>query len=169
MHKLFSLSKQNQTGGGKTGHRVSAGELRVQKDLDALELPPSTKIEYPDKDDILNFKIIMTPREGIYKDGTFTFTFQISTEYPHQVPKVHCDTKIFHPNIDTEGHICLNILREGWSPILTLNAVIFGLEFLFLEPNPDDPLNKEAAKLLKSDRYQFEQKAKRVMRGDNYY
>lgn len=52
--------------------------------------------------------------------------------------------QVYHPNLDLEGHVCLNILREEWNPILTLNSVLVGLLFLFLEPNPGDPLNKGA-------------------------
>ena len=53
--------------------------------------------------------------------------------------------QVYHPNIDLEGNVCLNILREDWKPVLTINAIVYGLQYLFLEPNPDDPLNKEAA------------------------
>jgi len=52
---------------------------------------------------------------------------------------------VYHPNIDLDGNVCLNILREDWKPVLTINAIVYGLQYLFLEPNPDDPLNKEAA------------------------
>lgn len=50
--------------------------------------------------------------------------------------------QIYHPNVDLEGNVCLNILREDWKPVLNLNSVMVGLQYLFLEPNPDDPLNK---------------------------
>jgi hypothetical protein len=50
--------------------------------------------------------------------------------------------QIYHPNVDLEGNVCLNILREDWKPVLNLNAVMVGLQYLFLEPNADDPLNK---------------------------
>lgn len=50
--------------------------------------------------------------------------------------------QIYHPNIDLDGNICLNILREDWKPVLSLQAVLVGLQYLFLEPNADDPLNK---------------------------
>ncbi len=56
--------------------------------------------------------------------------------------QVKCEQKIYHPNIDLEGNVCLNILREDWKPVLTINSVVYGLQYLFLEPNPDDPLNK---------------------------
>lgn len=41
--------------------------------------------------------------------------------------------------------MCLNILREDWKPVLNLNSVMVGLQYLFLEPNADDPLNKGAS------------------------
>lgn len=50
--------------------------------------------------------------------------------------------QIYHPNLDLEGNVCLNILREDWKPVLNLNSVMVGLQYLFLEPNADDPLNK---------------------------
>ena len=46
--------------------------------------------------------------------------------------------------MDLEGNVCLNILREDWKPVLNLNSVMVGLQYLFLEPNADDPLNKGA-------------------------
>lgn len=61
--------------------------------------------------------------------------------------------------------MCLNILREDWKPVLTINSVIYGLTFLMLEPNADDPLNKEAAVMLEQNRKQFEQIVRRTLRG----
>jgi ubiquitin-conjugating enzyme E2 M len=59
-----------------------------------------------------------------------------------------CEIQIYHPNVDLEGNVCLNILREDWKPVLNLNSVMVGLQYLFLEPNADDPLNKGAVPLL---------------------
>lgn len=73
--------------------------------------------------------------------------------------------QIYHPNIDLEGNVCLNILREDWKPVLDINAVIYGLIYLFYEPNPDDPLNREAAELYRSDLNQFKQLVQRSLRG----
>lgn len=60
------------------------------------------------------------------------FGFRVSANYPHEPPKVKCETRIYHPNIDLEGNVCLNILREDWKPVLTINAIIYGLQYLFL-------------------------------------
>ena len=64
-----------------------------------------------------------------------------------------------------DGNVCLNILREDWKPVLNLNAVVVGLQFLFLEPNASDPLNKEAANDLMSDRDRFRRNVRSSMSG----
>lgn len=86
------------------------------------------KMEFPDPDDILNFVLTITPDEGMYRGGRFSFTFAINQNFPHEPPKVRCQEKIYHPNIDLDGKVCLNILREDWKPVLNLNAVIVGLQ-----------------------------------------
>lgn len=60
----------------------------------------------------------------------------------------------------------MNYLREDWRPVLTLNAIFTGLHFLFLEPNPDDPLDIEAAKMFTNDKNKFIKIAKAYMKGD---
>ena len=145
--------------------KMSAAHLRAQKDISDLVLPNTCKAEFPDPDDLLNFNLTVSPDEGTYKGGRFIFSFQIGHNYPHQPPKVKCLAKIYHPNIDLEGNVCLNILREDWRPILTINSVVYGILFLFLEPNPEDPLNKEAAEEMISHPSVFVQNVNRSMRG----
>ena len=91
----------------------------------------------------MNFKVYIMPDEGFWEGGRFQFSIAIPANYPHEAPKVHCDTKSYHPNLDLEGNVCLNILREEWKPILSVSAVVHGLQFLFLEPNPEDPPEPE--------------------------
>lgn len=123
---------------------------------------------FPDPDDILNFTLTITPDAGAYLGGSFTFTFVLSQNYPHEPPKVKCTQKIYHPNIDYDGNVCLNILREDWKPVLNLNAVIVGLQFLFLEPNASDPLNKPAAKHMQESNGDFLATVKSTMAGRAY-
>lgn len=97
-------------------------------DLSELSLGSTMKTDFPDADDILNFILTIEPDEGMYKGGRFMFDFAINQSFPHEPPKVRCKEKIYHPNIDVEGKVCLNILREDWKPVLNLNAVIVGLQ-----------------------------------------
>ncbi|TIC07017.1 hypothetical protein E3Q14_04371 [Wallemia mellicola] len=147
--------KKDTENGAKKKPKTSAAQLRVQKDITELELPSTMSTHFPNPADLLNFELIIKPDEGMYKGGAFKFTFNISNNYPHEAPKVKLTQKIYHPNLDHQGNVCLNILREDWKPVLNLNAVVVGLQYLFLEPNAEDPLNKDAAKDLLADRNQF--------------
>ncbi|XP_013779547.1 NEDD8-conjugating enzyme Ubc12-like [Limulus polyphemus] len=170
MIKLFSLKQQKKEGessGRAAGSqkRASAAQLRITKDINELNLPKTCQIDLLDPDDLLNFKLIITPDEGFYRGGQFVFSFKVSHNYPHEPPKVKCETMVYHPNIDLEGNVCLNILREDWKPVLTINSIVYGLQYLFLEPNPEDPLNKDAAEVLQNNRRLFEHNVKKAMLG----
>ncbi|XP_004695544.1 PREDICTED: NEDD8-conjugating enzyme Ubc12 [Condylura cristata] len=141
------------------------GPAHPPPDINELNLPKTCDISFSDPDDLLNFKLVICPDEGFYKSGKFVFSFKVGQGYPHDPPKVKCETMVYHPNIDLEGNVCLNILREDWKPVLTINSIIYGLQYLFLEPNPEDPLNKEAAEVLQNNRRLFEQNVQRSMRG----
>ncbi|CAO3634742.1 unnamed protein product [Cunninghamella blakesleeana] len=163
MLKIWN-AKTKEAAAEKKKPKTSAAQIRVQKgilitniytyniltlvyhfyhlNLSELEIPKTIKMDFPEPGNILNFNVIITPDEGFYKNGSFSFTFTINNNYPHEPPKVHCIPKIYHPNIDLDGNICLNILREDWKPVLSLHSVLVGLQYLFLEPNADDPLNK---------------------------
>jgi len=170
MLKIWSMKQQQQKdeaaqGGVTKKKKVTAAQLRVQRDLNELSLGSTMKTTFPNPDDILNFTLTIEPDEGMYKGGSFLFTFVINQNFPHDPPKVKCTQKIYHPNIDLEGNVCLNILREDWKPVLNLNAVIVGMQFLFLEPNASDPLNKEAAEDLRLNRDGFRRNARTAMGG----
>ncbi|CAK9263197.1 unnamed protein product [Sphagnum jensenii] len=65
--------------------------------------------------------------------------------------KIRFLTKIYHPNIDKLGHICLDILKDKWSPALQIRTVLLSIQALLNAPNPDDPLAENIAKHWKSD------------------
>ncbi|CAE7765314.1 UbcE2M, partial [Symbiodinium microadriaticum] len=134
-----------------TGKKRTPGELRVQKDIADLDSGRIAKVNFPNPNDLTNFSVVVSPDSGLWQGATYHFTFEIPPNYPHEPPKVTCQTKIYHPNIDLMGKVCLNIIKEDWKPVLDVNAVIYGVIYLFYEPNPDDPLNPEAAELYRSD------------------
>lgn len=130
-------------------------EPHSRADLTELELPPTMELNFPDPSNIMQFEVVICPDEGFYNRGRFRFRVQVNDNYPHDPPKVKCMQTVYHPNLDLDGNVCLNILREEWNPVLNLNSIMIGLLFLFLDPNPDDPLNKEAAEDLRQDKSVF--------------
>ncbi|XP_022739787.1 NEDD8-conjugating enzyme Ubc12 isoform X1 [Durio zibethinus] len=185
MIRLFKVKEKQKelaenANGGAPIKKQTAGELRLHKDISELNLPKSCTITFPNgKDDLMNFEVSIRPDEGyylnqtsirltgcwFYSGGTFLFSFQVSPIYPHEAPKVKCKTKVYHPNIDLEGNVCLNILREDWKPVLNINTIIYGLYHLFTEPNYEDPLNHDAAAVLRDNPKMFESNVRRAMSG----
>lgn len=171
--KTSKISLVNGVGGkkkvsgsnNKDGKRRTAGEIRIQKDIAELDAGEAAKVEFPNANDLTKFNVSVTPDSGFWSGATYKFTFLIPSHYPHEPPKVTCETKIYHPNINLEGNVCLNILREDWKPVLDINSVIYGLIYLFYEPNPDDPLNHEAAELFRKDKHRFEKSVQRSLHG----
>ncbi|KAJ5079158.1 nedd8-conjugating enzyme ubc12 [Anaeramoeba ignava] len=137
---------------------------RIIRDLAEIEFDDINKLEFPkDEKFAVGFKYIITPTKGIYRNGSFVFDIKIPKDYPHSPPKVICETKIFHTDIDERGEICYGILHDQWSVVYNLFQITMLLNLLFEEQHPDDPLNREAAELLKRDKDQFEQKVQEMI------
>ncbi|KAK2650128.1 hypothetical protein Ddye_017617 [Dipteronia dyeriana] len=103
---------------------------------------------------------IMGPADSPYAGGVFLVTIHFPPDYPFKPPKVAFRTKVFHPNINSNGSICLDILKEQWSPALTISKVLLSICSLLTDPNPDDPLVPEIAHMYKTDRAKYESTAR---------
>lgn len=99
---------------------------------------------------------IDTPYEG----GIFKLDIKFPANYPFCPPIIKFVTKVFHPNIHENGEICLDILKYHWSPALNISQVLLSILSLLSEPNPDDPLNPDAAHLYKADRNAYNAKVR---------
>lgn len=86
------------------------------------------------------------PEDTPFEGGTFKLELFLPEEYPMAPPKVRFLTKIYHPNIDKLGRICLDILKDKWSPALQMRTVLLSIQALLSEPNPNDPLDANVAK-----------------------
>lgn len=90
--------------------------------------------------------MIRGPQDSPFEGGVFELELFLPEEYPMAPPKVRFLTKIYHPNIDTLGRICLDILKDKWSPALQIRTVLLSIQALLSAPNPDDPLSEKIAK-----------------------
>ena len=139
-----------------------ASAKRIAKELENfISNPPSNCSAGPEGDDIYNWTgTIMGPNDTPYAGGVFYLNISFPANYPFKPPKVTFVTKIYHPNIDSSGNISLDILKNNWSPALSIAKVLLSICSLLNEPNPDDPLVVEIAKLYKSNRAKFDANAR---------
>ena len=104
---------------------------------------------------------IKGPIDTCYQGGTFDVDIIIPEDYPFKPPKMKFDTKIWHPNISSQtGAICLDILKNEWTPALTIRTALISLQALMCEPVPDDPQDAVVAKQYMTDIKLFNQTAK---------
>ncbi|XP_047392073.1 ubiquitin-conjugating enzyme E2 D2-like isoform X2 [Sciurus carolinensis] len=103
---------------------------------------------------------IMGPNDSPYQGGVFFLSIQFPSDYPFKPPKITFITRIYHPNINRSGSICLDILRSEWSPALTISKVLLSICSMLCDPNPDDPLVPEIAKIYLKDRRKYDRVAR---------
>ncbi|KAG5466712.1 hypothetical protein LSCM1_00884 [Leishmania martiniquensis] len=135
---------------------------RIQKELKDLEKdPPANTSGGPVNDsDLFNWKAtIIGPEDSPYAGGLFFLNIHFPSDYPFKPPKLQFTTKIYHPNINNNGGICLDILKDQWSPALTISKVLLSVCSLLTDPNPDDPLVPDIARQYKTDRVAFNKTA----------
>ena len=104
--------------------------------------------------------MIIGPADSPYSGGIFHLSILFPVDYPFKSPTISFTTKIYHPNVNAAGLICLDILKTSWSPALTISKVLLSICSLLTDPNPNDPLVPEIAQLYKTDRVEYEAKAR---------
>jgi len=134
---------------------------RINKELaDLTKDPPANCSAGPaDASDMFKWKATLMGPDGTpYAGGVFMLDITFPQDYPFKPPVVKFTTKVYHCNI-TEKGICVNILKEDWSPALTISKVLLTLSALLANPNPDDPLDPAIAKIYKEDKNTYNKSA----------
>ncbi|EUD74663.1 ubiquitin-conjugating enzyme E2 M [Plasmodium vinckei petteri] len=130
-------------------------ELILQKELLDLDEIKGVELFQVNHEDLKEIGVSITSQDGFFRNKTVKFIIKFKDTYPITPPKISCLTKIFHPNIDENGNVCLNVLKLDWNPIINLQMLILGLILLLNEPSTNDPFNVDAANVLKSDKQKF--------------
>ena len=124
-------------------------------DLRELErdAPPGCSAGPIADDDIFYWRAsIIGPSESPWEGGIFSLRLHFNGNYPAEPPDVRFSCQMFHPNVYTNGEICLDILRDKWSPVLTVSKLLQSILSLLTDPDPEEDLdfgaaNPEAARL----------------------
>jgi len=103
---------------------------------------------------------IRGPVDTPYENGVFELDLRIPSNYPFKPPVIRFKTKVFHPNISSNGEICLDILRHKWATSLTIEKTLLSIISLLSDPNADDFIAPEAAFLYRESREEYDRKAR---------
>lgn len=127
----------------KMSKALSTSAKRIQKELAEISLdPPPNCSAGPKGDNLYEWvSTILGPPGSVYEGGVFFLDIHFSPEYPFKPPKVTFRTRIYHCNINSQGVICLDILKDNWSPALTISKVLLSICSLLTDCNPGKILN----------------------------
>ncbi|EFN64120.1 Ubiquitin-conjugating enzyme E2 C [Camponotus japonicus] len=130
----------------KDNHAVSK---RLQKELMVLMMSTEQGVSaFPEGENLFKWIGTITgPRDTVYAGLTYKLTLEFPHSYPYSAPIVRFATPCFHPNVDTGGNICLDILKDKWSALYDVRTILLSIQSLLGEPNNESPLNLEAAEL----------------------
>lgn len=132
---------------------MAALPKRIIKETERLMSDPVPGITAePDESNLRAFVVTMNgPESSPYEKGIFDLELYLPDDYPMCPPKVRFLTRIYHPNIDKLGRICLDVLKDNWSPALQIRTILLSIQALLASPNPDDPLANDVADDWKKD------------------
>ncbi|KAK9672518.1 hypothetical protein RND81_12G105600 [Saponaria officinalis] len=139
---------------------------RIKWELKNLEDNPVNSFDAgPVGEDIFHWEATITgPPDSPYAGGVFRITIKLPRDYPFKEPKLKFETKIFHPSINSNGYMWIDFMDNGWSPAMTISKVLQSICSRMSEPNPENVLVPEIARMYKTDRVTFESTARRWTR-----
>ncbi|XP_058893852.1 ubiquitin-conjugating enzyme E2 C isoform X1 [Kogia breviceps] len=106
---------------------------------------------FPESDNLFKWVGTIHGAAGtVYEDLRYKLSLEFPSGYPYNAPTVKFLTPCYHPNVDTQGNICLDILKDKWSALYDVRTILLSIQSLLGEPNIDSPLNTHAAELWKN-------------------
>ncbi|EOB15281.1 NEDD8-conjugating enzyme UBC12 [Nosema bombycis CQ1] len=137
--------------------------FRLENELQDIHLLDNTSYKIINTEiGICSILFTISLSEGLYKGRILEFVIDIPKDYPFTGPKIKIKNKIYHPNVDEEGRVCLEILREGWSCGFGLENIFINLFCILMEPSNENALNGEVGEMMEKDYEEFKKRAREV-------
>lgn len=138
--------------------------IRISKELADLQQNPPANCSVSQTDDSNQFNwtaTILGPEDSPFQDGVFFLNINFPSDYPLKPPKISFTTRIYHPNLNSDGTFFCNDLLRSWSPALTISKVLVSLTSLLKDPSPiEHPLFPEISQIYKNDRARYNNTAR---------
>ena len=136
-------------------YRINRELKNITKDL------PENINAWPINNDLLNWEAtIIGPSDTPYADGIFFLKITLPNDYPFKPPEVNFLSRIYHCNVSSNGKISMDILKHYWTPSLRISTLLLSISSLLSDPNPDDPLVPEIARIYRTDKVKHDKIAK---------
>eukprot|EP01091_Cochliopodium_minus_P020788 TRINITY_DN919_c0_g1_i1.p1 TRINITY_DN919_c0_g1~~TRINITY_DN919_c0_g1_i1.p1 ORF type:complete len:164 (-),score=25.93 TRINITY_DN919_c0_g1_i1:147-599(-) len=131
---------------------------RIVKEINDMKKDPHEDCcAGPLGDDLYHWTgTILGPEDTSYEGGLFFLDIIVPKDYPFKPPRFKFITKIYHPNINSQGSISLDVLKDNFSPALTIIKLLMSIRCLLSDPNPFDPLVPDIAMLYTNDKQKYE-------------
>ncbi|CAL9706570.1 unnamed protein product [Knipowitschia caucasica] len=137
--------------GNERGNSATKGSVtkRLQQELMTLMMSGDKGISaFPESENLFKWVGTIDGAPGtVYEGLRFRVSLDFPDGYPFHPPQVKFVTPCFHPNVDEQGFICLDILKDKWSALYDVRTILLSLQSLLGEPNNESPLNTKAADL----------------------
>ncbi|PRP77637.1 hypothetical protein PROFUN_00498 [Planoprotostelium fungivorum] len=144
--------------------KTSQAALRLMSDLKELSIDPPEGVSaspVSDNDLFIWNATIMGPDETPW-EGIFHIILGFTEDYPSKPPRdVRFTTHMYHPNVYSDGSLCLDIIQDKWNPTYTVATLLTSIQSLLTDPNPNSPANPEAARLYNSDKKEYNKRVRK--------
>jgi ubiquitin-conjugating enzyme E2 A len=151
---------------------MNSAQRRLLRDLKTLETDaPYGCAAAPEPNNILHWiATISGPKGTPWEKGRFKLSLTFPSDYPQLPPQARFLSRMFHPNINDHGGVCVDILGRNWTPVNDVGTILLSLQALLCTPNPESPANGDAAGLWKTNRPEYNRRVTEVaaasLRGD---
>mmetsp|Transcript_12844 Transcript_12844/g.22156 ORF Transcript_12844/g.22156 Transcript_12844/m.22156 type:complete len:153 (-) Transcript_12844:1050-1508(-) len=143
---------------------TTSSTLRLLTDLKQVKQePPEGVSASPLSDENLYVwgATIIGPDETPWEGGIYSLRMTFPEQYPDKAPKVRFTSEMFHPNVYSDGTLCLDIIQDQWVPTYTVSTILTSIQSLLCDPNPASPANPEAARMYQNDRAAYNKRVRR--------